>query len=94
MAMPYAPGRKGLFFASLAMSLSSLLPQPVGAQQSRLAKVSLTSLTAQGFEIKAVTGNQAGVVGTLVLQKDREVFLCSSKDLSIDPTSFECWAVK
>ena len=63
-------------------------------QPSRLPKVSLASLIAQGFEIKAATGNQVGVVGTLILQKDNEVFMCASKDLSIEPTAFECWAVK
>jgi hypothetical protein len=54
----------------------------------------LSSLTAQGFEIKGLTGNQSGVIGTLVLQKDKEVFLCESKDLSIQPIAFECWPVK
>ena len=63
-------------------------------QQLRPARVSLSSLTAQGFEIKGLTGNQSGVIGTLVLQKDKEVFLCESKDLSIQPIAFECWPVK
>ena len=58
-----------------------LLAQPAGAQQTRLAKVPLSSLTAQGFEVKAAAGNQAGVVQTLVLQKDEQIFLCDSKDL-------------
>jgi hypothetical protein len=56
--------------------------------------VSLSSLAAAGFEIKAVTGNQSGVVGTLVLQKGQDVYLCEAKDLSIQPTAFECWPVK
>jgi hypothetical protein len=79
----------------LAAALAaSSVTQPAGAQQTRLARVSLSSLTAQGFEIKAVSGNQAGVIGTLVLQKEKDVYLCNSRDLSIDPTSFECWPVK
>jgi hypothetical protein len=41
-----------------------------------------------------VTGNQVGVIGTLVLQREKDVYLCNSRDLSIDPTSFECWLVK
>jgi len=53
----------------------------------------MSTLTAEGFEIKAATG-QSGVVGTLVLQKDKEVYLCSSKELSIQPSEFECWPVK
>ncbi len=56
--------------------------------------VSLSSLIAQGFEIKGLTGNQSGVVSTLVLQKDKDIYLCDSKDLSIQPTAFECWPVK
>jgi len=51
-------------------------------------------LTAQGFEVKAAVGNQAGVAETPVLQKGEQVFLCDSKDLSIDPISFECWQIK
>ncbi len=86
------PFRKHLVVA--AALAASLMSQPAGAQLSRLPKVSLSSLIAQGFEIKAATGNQVGVVGTLILQKDKDVFMCNSKDLSIDPTAFECWAVK
>jgi len=95
MATLYALSSKSLVVAvTLAAGWSSAFSQPAGAQQSRLAKVSLASLTAQGFEIKAVTGNQVGTVGTLVLQKDKDVYLCSSRDLSIDPILFECWPVK
>lgn len=56
--------------------------------------IPLSSLVAAGFEIKAATGNQSGVAGTLVLQKDKDVYLCDAKDLSIQPTAFECWPVK
>jgi len=88
--------------ASTALTLGvtavalTLLAQSVDAQQPRTTAkmVSLSSLVAQGFEIKAVSGNQSGVVGTLVVQKDKDVYLCDSKDLSIQPTTFECWPVK
>ncbi len=79
--------------ALVAASLLGL--RPSAAQQPRLPKsVSLSSLTAQGFEIKAATGTQSGVVSTLVLQKDKEVYLCGAADLSIQPTLFACWPVK
>lgn len=79
----------------LAATLSIWFFQPAAAQQPRQAKLSaLSSLVAEGFEVKAATGTQSGVVSTLVLQKDKDVFLCSSKDLSIEPTAFECWPVK
>ncbi len=89
-------------FASTAVTLGiaaaalTLLAQLADAQQPRTTTklVSLSSLVAEGFEIKAVTGNQSGVVGTLVLQKDKDVYLCDAKDLSVQPTAFECWPVK
>ena len=92
MAMSADCRRNGFVLA--AILAASALAQTAHAQQTRPAKVALSSLTAQGFEIKAVSGNQAGVIGTLVLQKEKEVYLCNSRDLSIDPTAFECWPVK
>jgi hypothetical protein len=92
MAMRSGPARNSLILA--AILAASLFAHPAGAQQTRVAKVALSTLTAQGFEIKAATGNQAGVVQTLVLQKAEQVFLCDSKDLSIDPLAFECWQIK
>jgi hypothetical protein len=95
MAMLSAQTRGSLILAViLTANMLGLLAQPAGAQQTRLAKVPLSSLTAQGFEIKAAVGKQAGVIQTLVLQKDEQIFLCDSKDLSIDPVSFECWRLK
>jgi hypothetical protein len=95
MAERYALTRMSLFVATMAAaSLLSLMSQPRGAVAAPLQKVTLSSLTAQGFEIKAVSGNQAGVIGTLVLQKEKDVFMCESKDMSIEPIAFECWPVK
>jgi hypothetical protein len=88
--MRAALSRTGFILA--AVLAASSVAQPAAAQQTR--RVSLAALTAQGFEVKAVTGNQVGVVGTLVLQKEKDIYLCNSKDLSIDPTAFECWPVK
>jgi len=87
-------------FAAVTLGVAAvaltLLAQLADAQQPRTATkmVSLSSLAAEGFEIKAVTGNQSGVVGTLVLQKDKDVYFCDAKDLSIQPNAFECWPVK
>jgi len=81
--------------ATVAASLSMLGPHPAAAQQPRQAKLStLESLLAAGFEVKTAVGTQSGVVSTLVVQKDKDVFLCSSKDLSIQPLAFECWPIK
>jgi hypothetical protein len=38
--------------------------------------------------------NQVGVIPTLVLQKGELVYLCSGKDLSIEPLAFKCGQVK
>ena len=95
MTMLSAPARASLIAAAIVTATVLGVPaQPAGAQQVRLAKVPLSALTAQGFEVKAAAGNQAGVVQTLVLQKDEQIFLCDSKDLSIDPVAFECWQLK
>jgi hypothetical protein len=93
MAMLSAQSRGRLIVAAiLTASMLGLPAGPAGAQQTRLAKVPLSALAAQGF--KAAAGNQAGVIQTLVLQKDEQVLLCDSKDLSIDPVVFECWRIK
>lgn len=77
------------------MAASLLGLRPSAAQQPRSPKsVSLSSLTAQGFEVKAATATQSGVVSTLVLQKDKDVYLCEAADLSIQPNLFACWPVK
>jgi hypothetical protein len=93
MATRFAPTGATLCVALAAVILLTRLGD---AQQPRTTTkmVSLSSLAAAGFEIKAVTGNQSGVVGTLALQKGQDVYLCEAKDLSIQPTAFECWPVK
>jgi hypothetical protein len=92
------PSRRSLRAVPLVAALvaASLLgSRPGAAQQSRSPKsVSLSSLTTQGFEVKAATGTQSGVVSTLVLQKDKDVYLCGASDLSIQPTAFTCWPVR
>lgn len=81
--------------ATALATMAVLLVQPAIAQQPHLEKLrSLTSLLAEGFEVKAATSTQSGIVGTLVLQKDAQVFLCSSRELTIQPTTFECWLLK
>lgn len=93
MAQRRALARTRLLLAACLVSVSSVVSQPAGAQQPVTRLIPMSTLTAEGFEIKAATG-QSGVVGTLVLQKDKEVYLCSSKELSIQPSQFECWPVK
>jgi alpha-tubulin suppressor-like RCC1 family protein len=92
------PSRRRLQVIRLAAALAAICLlglRPSAAQLPRSPKsVSLSTLTAQGFEVKAATGTQSGVVSTLVLQKDKDVYLCGASDLSIQPTAFACWPVK
>ena len=80
----------------VAVAASAAVLDLANAQSPRTTTklIPLSSLVAAGFTIKAATGNQSGVVGTLVLQKDKDVYLCDAKDLSIQPSAFECWPVK
>ena len=83
--------------AAMAASVAAVLSsQPVRAAEPQALPptVSLASLAAEGFEVKAVAGTQAGVANTLVLQKGKDVFLCTSKGVTYAPTTFECWAVR
>ena len=60
-------------------------------QTSQVKAITLTSLTEQGFEVKAV-GKGEG----LVLQKGKDVFLCTLRLANTSPLSYlsECFAVR
>jgi len=59
--------------------------------QSQVKAVTLTSLTEQGFEIKAV-GKGEG----LIVQKGKDVFLCTLRLANTSPLSYlsECYAIR
>lgn len=96
MAMLDQITRRTLVVATGAAGLVAVLScQPVGAEPPALPPtVSLSSLAAEGFEVKAAASTQAGVAGMLVLQKGKDVFLCTGKGLTYVPTTFECWSIK
>jgi len=59
--------------------------------QSQMKAVTLSSLTEQGFEVKAV-GKGEG----LILQKGKDVFLCTLRLANTSPLSYlsECYAIR
>jgi hypothetical protein len=59
--------------------------------QSQVKAVTLSSLTEQGFEVKAV-GKGEG----LILQKGKDVFLCTLRLANTSPLSYlsECYAIR
>ena len=61
---------------ALAGILATLLCTCAQAQQQQQAQtVTISSLTSQGFEIKAAT-NTAGSAAQVFLQKGKDVFVC------------------
>lgn len=68
---------------------AALAQQP--ERPSALKRISLSSLTAQGFEVKAVTAREA-----LIVQKDKEVYWCTLRLANSAPLSYqsECYSVR
>ena len=60
-------------------------------QQSQVKAVTLTSLTEQGFEIKAVGKGDA-----LIVQKGKDVFWCTLRLATTSPLSYlsECYSIR
>jgi hypothetical protein len=65
--------------------------QPVPRQPSQVKAVTLTSLTEQGYEIKAV-----GKGDGLIVQKGKDVFLCTLRLANTSPLSYlsECYSIR
>jgi hypothetical protein len=88
MAFAAVP-RLALALASLTLALS-----PAMAQQRphppALKRVTLTALTAQGFEVKAVAAGEA-----VIVQKGREVYRCNLRVADTSPLSYQsdCYAI-
>ena len=77
--------------AAVCALVAVLLCSPAAAQQkSALKRVTLSSLTAQGFEIKAAIHDAA------MLQKGADVFWCTLRLADTSPLSYqsECFAVR
>jgi hypothetical protein len=77
-------------------ALLAVMSVPAAAQQQRERtsppkRLSLSSLTAQGFEVKAVTAREA-----LIVQKGAEVYWCSLHLANTSPMSYrsECYAIR
>jgi hypothetical protein len=62
-----------------------------GEKPSSVKRVSLSSLTAQGFEVKAVTAREA-----LIVQKGPDVYWCTLHLANTSPMSYrsECYSIR
>ncbi|HZQ14230.1 MAG TPA: hypothetical protein VFB31_15605 [Pseudolabrys sp.] len=76
---------------SAACAAALLLAGPAAAQQKpAIKRVTLSALTAQGFEIKAALRE------AVVLQKGAEVYWCNLRLADSSPLSYQsdCFAVR
>jgi hypothetical protein len=78
----------------LAMLLAMMAAPAAAQQRERTAppkRISLSSLTEQGFEVKAVTAREA-----LIVQKGAEVYWCTLHLANTSPMSYrsECYAIR
>jgi hypothetical protein len=76
--------------AAACICTSAAAQQPPHPQ-SQVKAVTLTSLTEQGFEVKAV-GRGDG----LIVQKGKDVFLCTLRLANTSPLSYlsECFSIR
>ncbi len=79
----------------LAVLLAGLVFAAAAAAQQRphhagFKRVTVAALTAQGFEVKAITGREA-----LILQKGQEVYWCGLRVADTSPLSYQsdCYAI-
>jgi hypothetical protein len=80
------------FPAVKAALLAMLVCAPAAAQQKpALKRVTLSMLTAQGFEVRAVTPREA-----VVVQKGAAVYLCTLRLAETSPLSYQtdCFPVR
>jgi hypothetical protein len=86
--------KPGLLLA--AVLAAALLGEPADAQQPapQPPRVTLTSLTAQGFEIKAVSSAPSNFQ-VLFIQKGKDVYACFSGQLGAnEPWKSDCYPVE
>ncbi len=82
--------RLTLVLAGLALALC-----PAAAQQrphhAGFKRVTVSALTAQGFEVRAITGREA-----LILQKGEQVYWCGLRVADTSPLSYQsdCYAIR
>jgi len=84
--------RKSTLPLAVCAIAAVLLCAPAAAQQKPAPKrVTLSSLTAEGFEVKAVTAREA-----LIVQKGPDVYWCTLRLAETAPLSYqsECYSVR
>ena len=85
--------QKSLSWLAAALLAAGLIGGSAAAQHEtkRQAKaISLSALTAEGFDVKAITGREA-----LILQKGKDVYWCTLRLANTAPLSYlsECYSI-
>ena len=85
--------QKSLFWLAAGLLAAGLIGGPASAQREIKRPVkapSLSALTAEGFEVKAITGREA-----LILQKGKDVYWCTLHLANTAPLSYlsECYSI-
>jgi hypothetical protein len=88
MHRPIGTFAAGVFAAALFCGAATAA-QP--GEKPSLKRISLSSLTAQGFEVKAVTAREA-----LIVQKGPDVYWCTLHLANTSPMSYrsECYSIR
>ena len=81
----------GVLAAAVVCGPAAAQQQPQPRQQSQIKAVTISSLTEQGFEIKALGRGDA-----LVVQKGKDVFWCILHLSNTSPLSYqsECYSIR
>jgi hypothetical protein len=85
--------QKALFRLAAYVLAAGLMGGAAAAQtetKRQVKALSLSALTAQGFEVKAITGREA-----LIVQKGRDVYWCTLRLANTAPLSYlsECYSI-
>ena len=86
--------QKSLFRLAAGLLAAGLIGGSAAAQHEtkrQVKAISLSTLTAQGFEVKAITGREA-----LIVQKGKDVYWCTLHLANTAPLSYlsECYSIR
>jgi ribosomal protein S12 len=82
--------RLALLMAGVALAAGAAAAQQ-RPHRAGFKRVTVSALTAQGFEVKAITGREA-----LILQKGEQVYWCGLRVADTSPLSYQsdCYAIR
>ena len=85
--------QKSLSWLAAGLLAAGLIGGSAAAQHEtkrQIKAISLSALTAEGFEVKAITGREA-----LIVQKGKDVYWCTLHLANTSPLSYvsECYSI-